>query len=220
MSHKECSVWPADILRRLFFDGRGLGGKIPLNRTKLASAATEKTTTQRRRLWRVLPCHDGIRGAFDAEACVWASAPATRVRFPGGRLGRRLSSPHMVRLAVPWNRVRVPAPWSWLDMVRNPQPTNQRRIDRTATMRREGIPFHDGLWSFRNHEKALTFALVVVVEGGGGFCAHYLIFREKWRAAYPCLTYLFTFFESFLKILAQGHLRSGHQVRSSESVSS
>ena len=51
-------------------------------------------------------------GAVGAEACIRASAPLTRVRFPGGRLGRRLSSPHMVQLAVPWNRVRVPAPWS------------------------------------------------------------------------------------------------------------
>ena len=29
-----------------------------------------------------------------AEACIWSSALATRFRFPGERLGRRLSSPH------------------------------------------------------------------------------------------------------------------------------
>ena len=40
-------------------------------------------------------------GAVDAEACIWASAPATRVRFPGGRLGRRLSSPHIGTVAGP-----------------------------------------------------------------------------------------------------------------------
>ena len=63
-------------------------------------------------------------GAVGAEACIRASVPVTQVRFQGGCLGRRFSSPHMVHLAVPWNRVRVPVPWCWLDIVHNPQPTN------------------------------------------------------------------------------------------------
>ena len=65
------------------------------------------------------------RGAVGTETRIRASAPATRVRFLGGRLGRRLS-PHIWRLAVPLEQGESSAPWSQMDMALDPQPANQR----------------------------------------------------------------------------------------------
>ena len=57
---------------------------------------------QSAQLHRAVP---GVGGRLAQRACIWASAPATRVRFPGGHLGRRLS-PHMwASWRFPWNRV-------------------------------------------------------------------------------------------------------------------
>ena len=68
----------------------------------------------------------GDPGSIPARVSGWASQLPT----------------YMVRLAVSWNRVRVPAPWSWLDMVRNPQPTNHKqhteRTNRTENASRGG----------------------------------------------------------------------------------
>ena len=62
-----------------------------------------------------------LLGAVGAEACIRASAPATRDLIPGRASGSQF--PSYGALAVPWNGVRVPAPWSRLDMVRTAQST-------------------------------------------------------------------------------------------------
>ena len=59
-------------------------------------------------------CRGGIR----------ASVPATRVQFPEGHPGRRIS-PHMGRLEVPLEQGESSRALVLMDMVLNLQPTNQ-----------------------------------------------------------------------------------------------
>ena len=62
-----------------------------------------------------------LLGMVGTGSCIWASVPATRVRFPRGQASL---SPHMGWLVVPLEQDESSSALVLTDMVVNPQPTN------------------------------------------------------------------------------------------------